>query len=43
METQKKSLECERPIFGREYKKFCSDGFRNAYNNKNKAAATNYI
>ncbi len=43
MEVQKKCLECERPVFGRVDKKFCSDGCRNAYNNKNKAAATNYI
>ena len=43
MEAQKKCLECERPVFGRADKKFCSDGCRNAYNNKNKAAATNYI
>ena len=43
MIVQKKCLECERPVFGRVDKKFCSDGCRNAYNNKNKAAATNYI
>ena len=43
MEAQKKCLECERPVFGRADKKFCWDGCRNAYNNKNKAAATNYI
>jgi predicted nucleic acid-binding Zn ribbon protein len=43
MEAQKKCLECERPVFGRADKKFCSDGCHNAYNNKNKAAATNYI
>lgn len=38
MEVQKKCLECERPVFARVDKKFCSDGCRNAYNNKNKAA-----
>ena len=43
MEVQKKCLECERPVFGRVDKKFCSDGCRNAYNNKNESAATNYI
>jgi hypothetical protein len=26
--------ECERPIYGRSDKKFCSDACRNAYNNK---------
>ena len=43
MEVQKKCLECERPVFGRVDKKFCSDGCRNTYNNKNKSVATNYI
>jgi len=43
MEAQKKCLECERSVFGRANKKFCPYGCRNAYNNKNKTAATNYI
>lgn len=30
----KSCLECEEKIIGREDKKFCSDGCRNAYNNK---------
>ena len=30
----KTCLECEEKIIGREDKKFCSDGCRNAYNNK---------
>lgn len=29
--------ECERPIYGRSDKKFCSDGCRNAFNNKQNA------
>ncbi|RAR49628.1 hypothetical protein [Flavobacterium lacus] len=30
----KNCLECNEKIIGREDKKFCSDGCRNAYNNK---------
>lgn len=30
----KNCLECEEKIVGREDKKFCSDGCRNAFNNK---------
>ena len=30
----KTCLECGEKIVGREDKKFCSDGCRNAYNNK---------
>lgn len=30
----KTCLECDEKIVGREDKKFCSDGCRNAYNNK---------
>ena len=30
----KNCLECDDKIIGREDKKFCSDGCRNAYNNK---------
>jgi predicted nucleic acid-binding Zn ribbon protein len=30
----KSCLECDEKIIGREDKKFCSDGCRNAYNNK---------
>ncbi len=34
-------LECHEKIVGREDKKFCSDGCRNAYNNKmNKGCQT---
>ena len=43
MEEEKKCLECGRPVYGRVDKKFCSDGCRNAFNNKQKAASTNYI
>lgn len=43
MNEERKCLECGRPVFGRVDKKFCSDGCRNAYNNKTKAVSTNYI
>ncbi len=31
---EKLCLECERPVFGRSDKKFCSDSCRNTFNNK---------
>jgi len=40
---EKVCLECQRPVFGRADKKFCSDGCRNAFNNKTNAPATNYV
>ncbi len=43
MNEQRKCLECGKPVFGRVDKKFCSDGCRNAYNNKTKGASNNYI
>lgn len=43
MEQEKKCLECGKPVLGRVDKKFCSDGCRNEYNNKNKASASNYM
>jgi predicted nucleic acid-binding Zn ribbon protein len=36
-------LECGEKIVGREDKKFCSDGCRNAYNNKMNKDSTNYM
>ena len=36
-------LECGEKIAGREDKKFCSDGCRNAYNNKINKDSTNYM
>ena len=36
-------LECEKKIIGREDKKFCSDGCRNAYNNKMNKDSTNLM
>ena len=36
-------LECSEKIVGREDKKFCSDGCRNAYNNKINKDSTNYM
>lgn len=39
----KTCLECEEKIIGREDKKFCSDGCRNAYNNKINKDSNNYM
>ena len=39
----KACLECGEKIVGREDKKFCSDGCRNAYNNKINKDTTNYM
>jgi len=36
-------LECGRPIQGRRDKKFCTDGCRNAYNNRSKASVSNRV
>ncbi len=39
----KNCLECHDKIVGREDKKFCSDGCRNAYNNKMNKDYTNLM
>ncbi len=39
----KNCLECNEKIVGREDKKFCSDGCRNAYNNKMNKDSNNYM
>jgi hypothetical protein len=39
----KNCLECDIKIVGREDKKFCSDGCRNAYNNKINKDSNNYM
>ena len=39
----KTCLECGEKIIGREDKKFCSDGCRNAYNNKINKDSTNFM
>lgn len=39
----KSCLECGEKIVGREDKKFCSDGCRNAFNNKINKDSTNYM
>lgn len=39
----KTCLECGEKIIGREDKKFCTDGCRNAYNNKINKDSTNYM
>ena len=36
-------LECTDKLVGREDKKFCSDGCRNAYNNKINKDSNNYM
>ncbi|WP_269226812.1 hypothetical protein [Flavobacterium eburneipallidum] len=40
---EKTCLECGDKIVGREDKKFCSDGCRNAYNNKINKDSTNFM
>ena len=39
----KSCLECGDKIIGREDKKFCSDGCRNAYNNKINKDSNNFM
>ena len=40
---ERKCPECNLPIRGRSDKKFCSDACRNAFNNKVKTDATNFV
>ena len=42
MTPQKQCLECGSVLFGRIDKKFCNDGCRNSYNNKQKREAGFY-
>lgn len=35
--------ECQRPIFGRSDKKFCSDACRNSFNNRANSDASNLV
>lgn len=42
-EIEKLCLECKRVISGRSDKKFCTDGCRNAFNNKTNAPASNFV
>ena len=39
----KNCIECGENFSGREDKKFCSDGCRNAFNNKINKDSTNYM
>lgn len=39
----KKCLECNEKIIGREDKKFCGDGCRNAFNYKNNRVQSNLV
>lgn len=43
MEEERKCPECDRIIFGRADKKFCSDLCRNAFNNRTNSAANNLV
>jgi len=43
MEQEKLCPECNRPIFGRADKKFCSDMCRNAFNNKQNGSINNTV
>lgn len=40
---KKTCLECDRELFGRTDKKFCSDGCRNTYNNRLNKDTTNRV
>jgi hypothetical protein len=40
---EKNCLECGEKIVGREDKKFCGDGCRNAFNNKMNKDSNNYM
>lgn len=40
---EKRCAECDKPVFGRMDKKFCSDSCRNAYNNRSNATTTKYM
>lgn len=40
---EKNCLECGEKIIGREDKKFCGDGCRNAFNNKMNKDCNNYM
>lgn len=40
---EKACLECEKTIFGRADKKFCSDACRSSYNNKHLTSSSNYV
>ncbi|WP_436515818.1 hypothetical protein [Ekhidna sp. To15] len=39
----KKCPECEKPVFGRIDKKYCSDACRNAFNNRINATSNNFM
>lgn len=41
--NEKLCPECEKPVFGRADKKFCSDACRNAYNNRTHSNVTKYM
>ncbi|MGB3465166.1 MAG: hypothetical protein WBA74_07850 [Cyclobacteriaceae bacterium] len=43
MEAEKLCPECNRPIFGRADKKFCSDMCRNSFNNKQNGSVNNLV
>jgi hypothetical protein len=39
----KNCLECEKTINGRSDKKFCNDGCRNSFNNRQNTASNQYV
>ncbi len=43
MEVEKLCPECNRPIYGRADKKFCSDMCRNSFNNKQNGSINNMV
>ncbi len=43
MQQEKLCPECNRPIFGRADKKFCSDMCRNSFNNKQNGSINNLV
>lgn len=43
MKTEKTCPECNKPIFGRADKKFCSDMCRNSFNNKQNGSVNNMV
>ena len=42
-EEERNCPECDKPIFGRIDKKFCSDACRNAHNNRSNSDTNNYV
>lgn len=43
LKNERQCTQCQRPLFGRADKKFCSDACRNAYNNQVNARTVNLV